>query len=83
MVRLQVLTVRVNEKIPGLVFDKNGGAIVQQVPTNEIQILLGARSFNRHCEIPTTFRRTVRTKYFARWYIFPLGFAAINGLGWQ
>lgn len=81
MVRLQMFAVGMDEQVPRFVLDENSRAVVEKIPANEIEILMGARCFDRHRKIATALGCAISTQDLARRNFFSFWFAAIDRLG--
>jgi hypothetical protein len=64
MIRLQMLARRVNQQVPRLVFGKDGGALVQQEPAEEIKIPRRRRLVDRQGKVPAALGRAVFAQHF-------------------
>ena len=78
VVRLQMLAVGVYQQIPSTILNKNGRSIVQQIPADEVQILLARGSIDGQREIATTFCGAVFAKRSPLWDLFSRWLLAID-----
>lgn len=83
VIRLQMFAIGVNQQVPRFVLDEDRGAVVQQIPTDEIQILLRGGGIDRHRKVAAALRCAVGAQDFARRHILALRFAAIDRFGGQ
>lgn len=54
VIRLQMLADRMDEQIPITIIDEDGGLVVQQIPSDVIEVLLRRRDIDRQGKITTT-----------------------------
>lgn len=81
MIRLQVFAGGMHEEVPDVVLDKNGGSIVEQVPTHEVEILFAAGLFDGEGKVTAALGRAVIAEAFSGGNFVALGDTAINGFG--
>lgn len=80
VVGLQVFARGMHEQVPNFVLDENGGAIVEEVPSHEVEVLMCGRFFDGECEVAAATRGAVIAKAFAGGDFFTLGDATVDGL---
>lgn len=66
LVCLKVFTRRVDQQVPGFIFDKNGCMFMQQVPTDKVEVFARLRRFNRQCKVLAAFRRAILAEVCVR-----------------
>lgn len=66
LVLAQVLADRVNQQVPGFVFGKYAGPIVQQVPANELKVLPASGRIDRQSKVSAAFCGAKGAKNLAR-----------------
>jgi len=81
VVGLKMFARSVDEQIPHVVFHKHARAIVEQVPTHEVEILFARRFFNGKCEVAAAFRGAIIAEGVAAWDFFTLWDSAVDGFG--
>ena len=85
MIVLKMFTGRMNQQIPSLPFDKNGGAVMQQIPTHEIEVAFGPGCINCQRKVLATFRRAMVAQILARFKLaaikLRIGFSIHRRLG--
>jgi len=81
MIGLQVFASGMDEEVPDVVLDKHGGAIVEQVPSHEVEILFATGLFDGEGKVTAAFCRAVIAEALAGRNLIAFGNAAIDGFG--